>query len=103
MNNIFPKTPWNYALLLDTDNLPKAYKKTVRNWPKDNFPFTLDAVLFTFTVEARRIPSWGMDATGMTDVLPASTAQRAKETEAITLVPMGAARLRIAAFPCTSE
>lgn len=100
---LFPKTPWNYALLLDTDNLPKAYKKTVRNWPKDNFPFTLDAVPFTFTVEARRIPSWGMDATGMTDVLPASTAQRAKETEAITLVPMGAARLRIAAFPCTSE
>ncbi|MCR5780860.1 MAG: hypothetical protein K6G70_10020 [Bacteroidaceae bacterium] len=39
----------------------------------------------------------------MTDVLPASTAQCAKETEAITLVPMGAARLRIAAFPCTSE
>ena len=35
----------------------------------------------------------------MTDVLPTRFAPRDKEEETIRLIPMGAARLRISAFP----
>ena len=35
----------------------------------------------------------------MTDILPTMFATRAEQEEDITLVPMGAARLRISAFP----
>ena len=45
------------------------------------------------------MPSWGFDDKGMTDVLPTRFATRDKEVETIHLVPMGAARLRISAFP----
>ena len=37
--------------------------------------------------------------TGLCGVLPSETAERSDEVENITLVPMGAARLRISAFP----
>ena len=45
------------------------------------------------------MPSWTIDETGLCGVLPDETAVKAKEVENITLVPMGAARLRISAFP----
>ena len=70
-----------------------------RPWPADNYPFTLETVPLQLTAIGRRIPSWGLDATGMTDLLPTRLAARATEEEPITLIPMGAARLRITAFP----
>ena len=96
---LFPRSPWNYALVVDKQNMPVVAEKTVLGWPQDNYPFTLDAVPFVFTVNACRIPSWGMDQTGMTEVLPSESAQRSNRIERVTLVPMGAARLRIASFP----
>ena len=96
---LFPRSPWNYALVVDKQNMPVVAEKTVLGWPQDNYPFTLDAVPFVFTVNACRIPSWGIDKTGMTEVLPSESAQRSNRIERVTLVPMGAARLRIASFP----
>ena len=46
----------------------------------------------------RKVPVWGPDPTGLCGVLPPEDAE-VGEREAITLVPMGAARLRISAFP----
>lgn len=99
---LFPKSPWNYGLVVDEHNMPPSFQMNVKAWPSDDYPFTLDAVPFTFTVRARRVPSWTFDATGMTDVLPTSPAL-SSEVETVTLVPMGTARLRIAAFPRASE
>ena len=96
---LFPRSPWNYALVVDKKNMPVVAEKTNLGWPQDNYPFTLDAVPFVFTVNACRIPSWGIDKTGMTEVLPSESAQRSNRIERVTLVPMGAARLRIASFP----
>lgn len=96
---LFPRSPWNYALVVDKQNMPVVAEKTILGWPQDNYPFTLDAVPFVFTVNACRTPSWGMDKTGMTEVLPSESAQRSNRIERVTLVPMGAARLRIASFP----
>ena len=45
------------------------------------------------------LPNWGFDQTGITDTLPDNSAPRSTTVESLHLIPMGAARLRIAAFP----
>lgn len=98
---IYADSPWNYALCFRgfgrkaLDNIEVVKKP----WPADNFPFTLESVPFEFKAKGRRVPSWTIDETGLCGVLPDETAVKAKEVEDITLVPMGAARLRISAFP----
>lgn len=96
---IKPASAWNYALKVDKDNLPVDFTVIKRAWPVDNYPFTPQNVPLRFTAKGVKIPSWGYDATGMTDVLPAAEAPRDSKEETITLIPMGAARLRISAFP----
>ena len=96
---IFAQSPWNYALSVDDDNMPVDIKIEHRPWPSDNYPFTSESVPLLFTAKGHKIPSWGFDQTGMTDVLPTRFAQRSEEMENIQLVPMGAARLRLSAFP----
>lgn len=95
---IFANSPWNYALCV-VDGLPVDIKVEKKAWPADNYPFTLESVPLTFTAKGRKVPSWGFDQKGMTDVLPTRFAPRADEEETIRLVPMGASRLRISAFP----
>ena len=93
------KSNWNYGLVVDEDNLPQGFSVTRRDYPADDMPFTQQGNPLEFTAIGRQIPSWGFDSTGMTDLLPTKWAVRANETTPITLIPMGAARLRIAAFP----
>jgi DUF1680 family protein len=96
---IFTDSPWNYALVTNDEGMPLDLSVIRRPWPADNYPFTLESVPLQFTAKAQRIPSWGFDETGMTAELPTRYAQRSEEVEDIKLVPMGAARLRITAFP----
>lgn len=90
---------WNYALVLDDKNLPVDIQVTKKEYPTDDQPFTPENVPLSFTAIGRKIPSWKLDATGMTDVLPTKYETVETESQPITLIPMGAARLRIAAFP----
>ena len=96
---IFANSEWNYALKVDGQNMPIDITVSKRTWPADNYPFTLDAVPLQFTAKGCKIPSWGFDQTGMTGELPTQYAKRSETIETIQLVPMGAARLRISAFP----
>jgi len=91
---IFPKTPWNYALVPELSTM----KVERLEWPEDNYPFTIDSAPVRISAKGRRIPSWTMDETDLCAVLPMASEPRGEE-EDITLVPMGAARLRISAFP----
>ena len=89
-----PGSDWNYAL--DADSKITVERKA---WPADNFPFTTENVPLQFKATGVKVPSWGYDETGMTDLLPTKYAPRDASSTPITLIPMGAARLRIAAFP----
>lgn len=97
------KSDWNYGLVVDDANLPVGFSVTRKAYPANDMPFTLEGNPLEFTAVGRQIPSWGFDATGMTDLLPTKYAPRAEETTPITLVPMGAARLRVSAFPREKE
>ena len=99
---IFPESPWNYALSLDTDQPLKDFKVVRKEWPADNFPFTLESVPLEVKAYGRKVPCWTLDGTGMCSVLPDEDAVK-EGREEITLVPMGAARLRISAFPASWE
>ena len=96
---IFANSDWNYSLVVDDQDWPKQLSVSRRAWPADNFPFTLESVPLQFKAVGRKVPSWTMDATGMTGLLPTVFAPREAVEEVIDLVPMGAARLRISAFP----
>jgi hypothetical protein len=97
---IYPTTPWNYSLVLEEGGDPLEYITLERKeWPADNFPFTRDASPLVFRAKGRLIPSWTIDRYGLCGVLPTPEAPRAEQTEDITLVPMGTARLRISSFP----
>lgn len=93
---IYPASPWNYALQL---NSPISVQR--KEWPFDNNPFTLPNVPLEFKAKGRLIPEWKIDEYGLCGVLPYEDAPKADTLDEITLVPMGAARLRIASFPTT--
>lgn len=100
---IYPESPWNYSLILPANSPFANFKVTRLPWPADNQPFTVGSVPLEVKATGRLVPSWGYDSTGMTAVLPREDAPRAAQIDEITLVPMGAARLRISAFPTTEE
>jgi hypothetical protein len=56
-----------------------------------------------FKTKGRIVPEWGIDEYGLCSVLPYENARKSEQLDEITLVPMGAARLRITAFPTTDN
>ena len=89
-------------MILNKDNALKDFKVIKKQWPADNFPFTQENVPLEIKTVGRQIPSWKVDQYGLCHELPEADAPK-REKEEITLIPMGAARLRISAFPNTYE
>jgi hypothetical protein len=96
---ILPAGPWNYALSGDLSNLDKMFAVVKKPWPTDNFPFTQSAVPLELKSKGRLVPGWSIDQYGLCAELPQSPVQTTEPVTDITLIPMGAARLRISAFP----
>jgi len=96
---IHPTTPWNYGLILNLNDPGSSFSIETRPWPEDNFPFTVDAVPIILKAEAKRIPEWTIDEFGLAGELKDSPVRSDQATEFVELIPMGAARLRISAFP----
>jgi hypothetical protein len=100
---IYPTTPWNYGLVLDESNPEKSFAIRKIAWPKDDYPFAPENAPLELMVEARRIPQWTLDKYGLCATLPASPVSSDQPAETVTLIPMGATRLRISAFPTVKE
>ncbi|HWV73047.1 MAG TPA: beta-L-arabinofuranosidase domain-containing protein [Pseudosphingobacterium sp.] len=96
---ILPASPWNYGLLFDQHKLEDSFKIERKEWPKDDFPFSQENVPVSIKAKGKRLPVWAIDQYGLTGVLPQNPTQSESPQEDITLIPMGAARLRITAFP----
>ena len=91
---IYADSPWNYSLLPDTRQMQVEWGE----WPADNYPWNSHNTPLRIRARGARIPSWTTDSTGLCQTLPEADAPRGA-LEDIMLVPMGAARLRISAFP----
>ena len=97
---IYPGSAWNYALIVDNEQPEHAFEVVKKIWPQDNFPFTPQSTPIEIRAKGMQIPKWTIDEHGLCSFVPQSPVKASGSTpEDITLIPMGAARLRISAFP----
>ncbi|MBI5387322.1 MAG: glycoside hydrolase family 127 protein [Verrucomicrobia bacterium] len=96
---VFPDSPWNYGLVLDSRAPEKSFTVVRKQGPLPAQPFTPDAAPISLKAKARKIPNWQADQRNMVDKLQPSPVKSDEPVEEVTLIPMGAARLRIAMFP----
>ena len=91
---VFPESPWNYGL-----DLAAPIEVARAGVPLADQPFTLENAPVVLKAKGRRIPQWRLEPNGLVGQLQTSPALSAEPLEELQLVPMGCARLRIAAFP----
>ena len=91
---IYPDSPWNYALQVQSVKLKE--RKDLK--PGVN-PFTQADIPLVFEAYGRQIPDWKIDEYKLCGILPDEDAVKSDTSEQLELIPMGAARLRISAFP----
>lgn len=93
---VFPATPWNYALNVDTSSPEASVTETER--ALENGPFTARHAPIRLSVKARKLTGWRAED-GAANPLPSSPVVSDQAEETITLIPYAAAKLRITAFP----
>jgi hypothetical protein len=110
---IYPTSSWNYGLMIDKGNISRGIE-VVENlvsqypfadkgdmiWSSDSgkyFSWDKDAAVVIKT-RGMKIPEWTMK-NNSADIPPLSPVKPEGDTEIITLVPYGCARLRITEFP----
>jgi hypothetical protein len=96
--DIFPGSSWNYGLVLKA-GAPKGLKVMKAAWPADHQPFRPDSAPIRLQATAIRIPNWTLDPRGCINEVIQSPVKSGEREETVTLIPMGAARLRLSAFP----
>lgn len=89
---VHPATPWNYAVSLFRPQ-PRVQLR-----PVGDYPFSPEGAPVIVRVNARRAPDWKL-VNGSADIVPEGGFEGKGRVERITLIPYGAAKLRITAFP----
>jgi DUF1680 family protein len=92
----YPKSAWNYALAINerTAGTAVELKKDV----SERGVFTMEGAPVRIEVQARKVPQWQAE-NGCAGELPQSPVASDEPRETLRLVPYGAAKLRITAFP----
>ena len=96
---VFPESPWNYGLVLDEQSPASSFKLVRSQGPLAAQPFTPETAPIKLEATGRRIPNWRADGNNVAGKLQASPIKSDAPNENITLIPMGAARLRVCMFP----
>jgi hypothetical protein len=93
---VFPTTPWNYALAVNSESAAKDV--VVKEATVGEGVFTKAGAPVKLEVNARKLPSWiAVDA--VANPVPQSPAKSEEAEEKIVLIPYAAAKLRITSFP----
>lgn len=103
---VFPTTPWNYALVVSPTEPEKTITVAKRRQALAPQPFAPDTAPIVLKAKGRKVPLWRQEDNGMIGMLPKSPVPADKlepQTEDITLIPMGCARLRVSAFPVAQQ
>ncbi|HXT40390.1 MAG TPA: beta-L-arabinofuranosidase domain-containing protein, partial [Candidatus Angelobacter sp.] len=96
---VHPTTAWNYGLVLNARNPAKSFEVVKRSGPLAANPFTPETAPVALRARVKKIPQWKTDRYGLAGKLQDSPVRSGEPVETVTLIPMGAARLRISSFP----
>ena len=90
---------WNYGLVLNSSNPAQSFTVTQKGGTLATDPFTQQTVPITMQVQAQQITGWQADNQNVVTTLQDSPVLSSSPVQTVTLIPMGAARLRISSFP----
>lgn len=93
---VHPTTAWNYGLSIDTISPEKSAQVFERKL--SDYPFTPEGAPVEIKIKGRRLPQWTL-VDGSAGPLPPSPIASSEPEETLTLIPYGAAKLRITTFP----
>ncbi|MDR3620425.1 MAG: glycoside hydrolase family 127 protein [Paludisphaera borealis] len=95
---VYPTTPWNYALEIDPANLAKSLRLEQGPLNAGGSLFSVDAAPSSIQVKGRRLESWKLEK-GAAAPPPRSPARSDAPLEELRLIPYGCTDLRITEFP----
>jgi hypothetical protein len=95
---VWPRKGWNYGLVLEQGKSEASIYKEERAMDISRPMFSLDGVPLVLKVKGRQVPQWTLKDNSA-GPLPVSSVESREPLEELTLVPYGAARLRICVFP----
>lgn len=98
---VYPGTNWNYGLVLNSTNPAASFTVVTNPFPAGN-PFSIQTTPIELQTQARQIPAWTLDGLYDSGTVWPSPVYSTQAVQTVTLVPMGAARLRISALPTVS-
>ncbi len=93
---VYPKSPWNYALAIDRERPGRSI--TFEERPVGDRPFSQDGAPVVAKVKGPRLPGWSLEKNAAAPP-PRSPVASGQPLEDLTLIPYDCTDLRVTEFP----